>query len=364
MLTEAPPKPTPTPAAPARARRRRPSRLTRSLRTAGLFLLGLAGAAWLADWAAGRHVRKTLGFNVLPFGGGHIVGADVYGATWRARRRMPEVRTILLGDSVARQLFPPGMEPKELNGRFRFLTSNQAISMAGQYYLLQDALRSCPGTTDVYLLYFPGSLANDLGPDFTHDYFCGYFHSPRQIAEVFAVKRDITLLASQVGHGLFPNLMLLNSASHAAPVLGAPAATAERPATTAGYQQLPSNREPLLEAATALAGAPPLAQNEWDPTARPYTRQLVVQSAVTRHFLPKIRALCRERGVRLHVLPCPCSEDLPYRDADGVYDGPIVYFDRGQFMDSIHFQAPFLEAVRRRVAETYGLDPALAATRE
>src|SRR4051794_14935389 len=362
MLTEAPPKPTPTPAAAARARRPRPSRLMRSLKIAALFLLGFVGAAWLADWAAGRHIRKSMGFNVLPFGGGHIVGADVYGATWRAHRRTPDVRTILLGDSVARQLFPPGREPKELNGRYRFLTSNQAISMAGQYYLLQDALRSSPGTTDVYLLYFPGSLLNDLGPDFTHDYFCGYFHSPRQIAEVFAVKRDFTLLASQVGHGLFPNLMLLNSASHAAPVLGAPAPTG--PPTTAGYQQLPSTREPALAAATALAGAPPLADNEWDPTAPPYTRQLVAQSGVTRHFLPKIRALCRERGVRLHVLPCPCSEALPYRDADGVYDGPILYIDRGQFMDSIHFQAPFVDAVRRRAIQAYGLDPALAATRE
>jgi hypothetical protein len=112
MLTEAPLKPTPTPAAAARARRPRPSRLKRSLKIAALFLLGFVGAAWLADWAAGRHIRKSMGFNVLPFGGGHIIGADVYGATWRAHRRTPDARTILLGDSVARQLFPPGREPR------------------------------------------------------------------------------------------------------------------------------------------------------------------------------------------------------------------------------------------------------------
>ena len=100
------------------------------------------------------------------------------------------------------------------------------------------------------------------------------------------------------------------------------------------------------------------------PDRPPYTRQLVVQSGVTRHFLPKIRALCRERGVRLHVLPCPCSEDLPYRDADGVYDGPIVYIDRRQFMDSIHFQAPYVSPVRQRVVGLYRLDPLLSATRE
>jgi hypothetical protein len=329
---------------------------------AALFLLGFAGAAWVADWAAGRHIRKTLGFNVLPFGGNHIIGADVYGVTWRAHRRTPEVRTILLGDSVARQLFPPGREPKELGGRYRLLTSNQAISMAGQYFLLQDALRSSPGTTDVYLLYFPGSLTNDLGPELSHDYFCGYFHSPRDIVEVFAVKRDFTLLASQVGHGLFPNLMLLNSASHPAPVFGA--AAPPRPATTAGYQQLPSNREPVLDAATSLAGAPPLAHSEWDPTAPPQTRELLVQSTVTRAFLPKIRDLCRDRGIRLHVLPCPCSDARPFRDADGVYDAPIVYFDHRQFQDTIHFQTRYLPAVRQRVVETYGLDPLIAATHE
>jgi hypothetical protein len=363
MLTAAPPKPTSTPAAPARGpRRRRRSRLGRSLRTAGLFLLGLSVTTWVADWAAGRHIRKTVGYNVLPFGGNHIIGADVYAATFRARRRMPEVRTIILGDSVARQLFPPGREPKELNGAVRFLTSNQAISMAGQYYLLEDGLRSCAGTTDVYLLYFPGSLGNDLGPDFTHDYFCGYFHSPRQMVEVFAVKRDFSLLASQVGHCLAPNLMLLNSASHPAPVFGA--AAPPRPAPTAGYQQLPSNREPVLDAATALVGAPPLARAEWDPTAPPETRELVVQSTVTRHFLPKIRTLCRERGVRLHVLPCPCSDARSFRDADGVYDAPILYLDHQQFRDSIHFQTPFVPGVRRRVIEIYRLAPELVGTRE
>ena len=207
MLTTAPAKPTPTPAAAARARAAAvaPEANAEDRRLVPAGFRGRGVARRLGRRAA--HPQDH-GVQRVPFGGGHIIGADVYGATWRARRRTPEVRTILLGDSVARQLFPPGREPKELNGRYRFLTSNQAISMAGQYYLLQDALRSCPGATDVYLLYFPGSLANDLGPDFTHDYFCGYFHSPRQIAEVFAVKRDFTLLASQVGHGLFPNLML------------------------------------------------------------------------------------------------------------------------------------------------------------
>src|SRR5204863_127931 len=104
----------------------------------------------------------------------NVIGRDVPQAIQAARRRDTDVRTLYLGDSVARQLFKPGEEPSD---DVRYVTSNFAVALAGQFYLMDDALRSCPDARDVNLVMVVGAWGNDLDSVCTDDYFCGYFHA-------------------------------------------------------------------------------------------------------------------------------------------------------------------------------------------
>ena len=180
--------------------------MKRFLRNSVLFLAGLLGVGFFVDARVGRVIRKSYG----KYGTRLVVGFDVYQAVKRSDVPGPQVRVLYLGDSVSRQLFGYKTEP---GPRVRYLCSNQAVSLAGQYYLLGRALKSCPNTREVDFFYFPGSWANNLPRLLSHDYYCGYFHTPGEIAETFAATRDFDLLAAQAGRCVFPNLLTANSAS-------------------------------------------------------------------------------------------------------------------------------------------------------
>src|SRR4051812_45250737 len=94
--------------------------------TSLLFLLGLAATVFAAD--------QFLGWRIARHHGSGKIGPDVYAVVERLRRTDAAVRVVYLGDSVARQMFRPGTEAR---ADVRFLASNQAISMAGQFYLLE-----------------------------------------------------------------------------------------------------------------------------------------------------------------------------------------------------------------------------------
>ena len=115
------------------------------------------------------------------------IGQDVYDVLEAADAPHPQVTTLYLGDSVARQLFPMEAEPSPA---LLYLPSNQAISVAGQFCILQQVAARAPHLRRVYLFYAPRSWANDLDQIFTHDYFCGYFHNPSLVWEIWTFKHD------------------------------------------------------------------------------------------------------------------------------------------------------------------------------
>jgi len=86
---------------------------------------------------------------------------------------------------------------------------------------------------------------------------------------------------------------------------------------------------------------------------------LVPLSPVSKHYLDKMRSLCREKGVRLRVLPGPCVTPPRYFDNKGIYDGQFVYVDESILSDGTHVKPQYLEQVRTEVMTVHGLDPAL-----
>lgn len=308
-------------------------------RTSACFLLGLFLTLWCCDRLIGAHLRRQA---MRPR------GSEVLRATIRARSGNGAVRAIYLGDSVARQLFTPGTEPAP---DVKFLATNQAMSLAGQCYLLEESLAANPHLQDVYLLYIPGCFSNNLPVDLSRDYLCAYFHRPDQVAEVFAVKHDVRLTAAHIGRMLLPNLMIENSAldPSAGPAASPPSI---RPATAAFVAQPSAGREPLFSVLELIWKRPPESP---PPVAGSYGADL---SPVSRYFLNKMRGLCAAHRVKLHVLPCPLSTAETFSDPCHVYDAAPLRVDPKLLVDAVHFRAPYVQEYRRRVVEAYALDRA------
>jgi hypothetical protein len=325
----------PTPAAldaPAR-KPRKPRGLREFAKTSAIFLISLIATLFLCDRLVGIHLRR------------HATADGILRTVIASSVPGERVHAIILGDSVARQLFPPGSEPQP---GVRFLTTNQALSVAGQYYLMEDALQACPNASAVYLLYIPGCFANNLPPPLSREYLCGYFHSPRQVAEVFKVKGDFALSAAHVGRMLLPNLMLENSfRNHAA-------APPQPEAPTAGngrfaVMQPDMGAEPLFALLERWRppspDLPPSPAGSYGPALPP----------VSEYFLAKMRADCRRRNVTLHVLPCPLSNVETYKDPQRIYQMLPMRVDPALLVDAVHFQRKYVAEYRQKVIDYYHL---------
>ncbi len=119
------------------------------------------------SYAALKNVRINFFINPVP------VGSEVYTAINLSKELYPDRKIIILGDSVAYQLFTCG-----LNDRVNAinLTCNQAISLAGHFILLTNALKQNQHVSKVYLLYHVGSFSNDLDQEWTYNYFVKPFY--------------------------------------------------------------------------------------------------------------------------------------------------------------------------------------------
>lgn len=269
--------------------------MKRFLKTSTIFCIGLLALVIGLELVLARLNRRSEGK--------FLVGREVYIAQTIASRLSPHVDTLFLGDSVARQIFPPG---EEENTSLQYLTSNQAISVAGQYYLLEEALKTHPGVKSVFMFYTPSAWANDWDQAFTHDYFCGYFHKPRQVLEAFALKHDWSLLGAHIGRAVLPNLSALNS---------------------------------------TLSESRVKPRRSWVKEARP--NQPIEVSQVSKAYLEKLRKLCSSRAITFRVYPCPVSQAFSFRDDSHLYDAPIVYLPAEAFHnDAIHLTAPNVAPVR------------------
>ncbi|MGL4998126.1 MAG: hypothetical protein ACRC5T_04095 [Cetobacterium sp.] len=92
---------------------------------------------------------------------------DVYEAI-NAANQKTNYTEVILGDSVSRQLF--NIRNQE-DSDYYHLSSNQAISVLGNYILLEKYLKNNPQTEKVYLMMRPTSFSNDLNQKWTYAYF-------------------------------------------------------------------------------------------------------------------------------------------------------------------------------------------------
>jgi hypothetical protein len=248
-----------------------------------------------------------------------LVGVEIYDVLNRAAQPGSDVERIYIGDSVARQFFPPGGEPHD---RVRFLTTNATITIAGDYYLAEEAFRRCPRARDIVLVTRPEKLQTNLDPPDHQDYFSAFFHRPGEIGEMWAVKHDWRLTASQAVHWALPGTMALNNMWRQNP----------KALTRASFRV----RDVIVV-----------------PT-------LVSLSPVAAHFVPRLRALAASRGGTLRIVSVPVPDTEPWVDRARIFSSEIPYLPRDMFGDGVHIGPVGMRpcagtAIGRRFAEQHGL---------
>lgn len=107
-----------------------------------------------------------------------VNGREVYVSLKKSNIRK-KVRVLIIGDSVGKQLY----DNDTYNDDIFSLTTNQAISMAGQYILVKNFIErnidQLPKT--IILIITPGSFGNNLDQVFTFQYFLKPFYKKNYI---------------------------------------------------------------------------------------------------------------------------------------------------------------------------------------
>jgi hypothetical protein len=135
-----------------------------------------------------RFVRKSTLFFLILFALSHArplyllhkdryqrsgAGSETYYSIHKSKERNGSSPIVLLGDSVARELF----NNKTNDNPIYSLACNQAIGMVGHYILLRNYLRAGNHVDAVYLLFSPFSFSNNLDQVYTYHYFLKPFYT-------------------------------------------------------------------------------------------------------------------------------------------------------------------------------------------
>lgn len=101
-----------------------------------------------------------------------VAAREVYHVISKSKQHNPS-RKILIGDSVARQFYNSDQENDTLNS----LATNQAISLAGQYLLLDNYLKAGNVIDTCYAVFIPSSFQNNLQQLYSYNYFVKPFYT-------------------------------------------------------------------------------------------------------------------------------------------------------------------------------------------
>ena len=81
---------------------------------------------------------------------------------------------LIIGDSVARQLFPFNIFEHD---KYLHLPSTAAITLAGQYIMIQNVLKNSPKIKKIILIIHPYSYRTNLNSQYTYNYFIKHFYT-------------------------------------------------------------------------------------------------------------------------------------------------------------------------------------------
>lgn len=102
-----------------------------------------------------------------------VIGREIY-LSIRKSKVKKKVKVLIIGDSVAKQLY----DNETYNNEIYSLTTNQAISLAGQYILLKNFIDNNQGNLpgEIILIMVPKSFNNNLDQIYSYNYFLKPFY--------------------------------------------------------------------------------------------------------------------------------------------------------------------------------------------
>ncbi len=226
-----------------------------------------------------------------------VAGRETYVSIKRSKTKH-KTKKLLLGDSVAKQLFP------DPNDTINSLACNHAISLAGQYFLLNNYIKTGNKPDTVYLLFSNLSFLNNLHQIYTYHYFLKPFYHAEYDSEF----------------------------------------------TPTVYEQI--HKIPYHQ----FCREPYILTSNWAPLfTSTDSVDYTLLSPISIQYLNKIKALAHQEKFKLIILPIPMSikskpsvekinrqeiTDNNFEEEFKHYFQNIVYLDESCFSDEIHLIQP------------------------
>lgn len=213
---------------------------------------------------------------------------------------------IILGDSVCNQVFN-GFQ--DLNEKYLLLGTNQAITMDGQYILARVFLESHPNATDVYLIMLPNAFMSGYDSEMSYSY----------LIEPFGKTEKLNVLSNQT--------ILDMSECY-------------------GKLFLRKNVISFIDE-SCINNKVFLFYNQARIKGKEHNSNRVV-SEETVYYLSDLQKICADKGVNLHILPCPIVDtDENHRlvekiknESDSLFDNYlecVTFYPEEMFQDGVHF---------------------------
>lgn len=229
---------------------------------------------------------------------------------------------LILGDSVSNQIFD---SLQANNTEYCIATSNRAITMAGQYILAEQFVENNPDATDIYLIIILDTLETKI--DTTYGY--QYVVIPFTETDALELLDPETLSYMRELYGSF----FMN------------------PQVIKGIGSSGLNRKLYLN----LIDSDFLSEREERVINENMKYESLSTTAWT--YLQKIKVMCEEKDVTLHVIPGPLADtttrksqmarlEQEFTDSGLVelfpdYFNQILFYPESDFRDGIHFKEEF-----------------------
>ena len=234
---------------------------------------------------------------------------DVRNYIHRVREKSSATK-LIVGDSVARQLFD-GLQ--EENDTYCVAACNQALTLAGQYLLIDTFLENHNNVTDVYLCIVPMSLSTEVDAKLGYNYFVAPFTLEGLINQL----DETTIEYLEIKYGnIFLKDWMVRFIDNS-------------PINSKIYLNYIQNKEQV--------------EGNADKD--------ILVSDVNKEYLEKIYNLCEENNVKLHFFSGPIPDNLEQRQfVDGLenvweesesvllgeYIKTISFYEEKMFLDGTH----------------------------
>ena len=217
---------------------------------------------------------------------------------------------LIIGDSMCQQMFN-GLQ--QYNTDYTIAGSNGAITMAGQYLLVNEYLKNHENVTDIYIYLHPSSLGRGIDSSVAYSY----------IVMPFGLKNALSALDT-------------NTLDDMKSVYGA---IFLKPVMMKWLENFPVGRKVYF--------------NVIKDSGKVFEEESMYD--IPNQYIEKIYSMCKEKNITLHLYPSPVSEHF-YEDIEKrklLYSGTwleehfpeffskIVYFPREQAADGTHFSEEY-----------------------